>query len=226
MQKIGLIGGLATRAGIFYYEEIQKRLSARRQPFELVLNHADVSRVLPFVGAGDREGLGSYLGSLANDLAAAGCKIVAITAVAPHMAISQVAAVARVPVADVLKVVPTGLAEAGVERVAIFGNRAAITTNVFGAARDESIVRLEEVEIEWIHSTYNEIALHGKRGTGPEIRAISALAHRLMETRGAQAILLAGTDLSSFYADQKPDFPFIDVAQCHIDQIIRLASRT
>ena len=42
----------------------------------------------------------------------------------------------------------------------------------------------------------------------------------MIEKQGVQAIVLAGTDLSSFYAEQKPDYPYLDVAQLHIDQLI------
>lgn len=39
----------------------------------------------------------------------------------------------------------------------------------------------------------------------------------------AQAVLLAGTDLSSFYSEQPPLYRFLDVARLHIDEIMRRA---
>lgn len=223
MRKIGLIGGLALRAGVFYYEQIQKRLESGQSPLRLVLNHADVSRVLSYVGAADRIGLGTYIGGLANELADAGCEIVAISAVAPHIAVTETARVARVPLVNVLDVIPAGLAAAGAGRVAVFGNRAVMQTNVFGAVPKQREVQLEPNDLEWVHNTYSEIAVHGKRATQPEMTELSRLAHRLMQKNSVQAVLLAGTDLSSFYAQQKPDFPYIDVAQLHIDQIVSLS---
>jgi aspartate/glutamate racemase len=96
-------------------------------------------------------------------------------------------------------------------------------TNVFGAVPKEREVPLEPNDLEWVHNTYTEIAIHGKRAAQPEMAELSRLAHRLVQKNNAQAILLAGTDLSSFYAEQKPDFPYIDVAQLHIDQIVRFS---
>lgn len=223
MRKIGLIGGLATRAGIFYYEQIQQRLATRQPALQLMLNHADVTRVLSHVSADDRSGLGQYLGDLANELADAGCEIVAITAVAPHLAISEIASVARIPLANVLDAIPAGLAAARVNRVAVFGNRVAMQSNVFGAVPDCMVAQLDRNALDWVHETYNEIAIRGKRATQPEMKELGRLAHQLMRAEKVQAILLAGTDLSSFYADQKPDFPFVDVAQLHIDQVIDLS---
>ncbi|HVE22663.1 MAG TPA: aspartate/glutamate racemase family protein [Acidocella sp.] len=223
MRKIGLIGGLALRAGVFYYEQIQKKIGDSQPSLQLMLSHADVSRVLSYISVADRNGLGIYLGSLANELADAGCEIVAISAVAPHLAISEATKTARVPLANILDVIPAGLEAAGIDRVAVFGNRAVMQTNVFGAVPQQKGVPLEPNDLDWVHNTYNEIALRGKRATQPEMAELSRLAHRLVQKNDAQAILLAGTDLSSFYAEQKPDFPFIDVAQMHIDQIIRLS---
>ena len=44
-KKIGLIGGLALRAGVFYYEQILKRYAAEKRTLRLVLGHADVNTV-------------------------------------------------------------------------------------------------------------------------------------------------------------------------------------
>jgi aspartate racemase len=70
---------------------------------------------------------------------------------------------------------------------------------------------------------YNDIALFGKRGTPIEVAFLERAARDLIDRGGAQAILLAGTDLSSFYADEPPSFPFLDVARLHIDEIVRRA---
>jgi aspartate/glutamate racemase len=86
------------------------------------------------------------------------------------------------------------------------------------------MIEMHASEIDLIHATYSDIALHGKRGTHAETKLLSEMARNLIG-RGAEAIVLAGTDLASFYADSKPDFPFLDAAQLHIDAIMRHISR-
>lgn len=218
---IGLIGGLALRAGVFYYEEILKRCQARE--LDLVLRHASVNTVLSHISSANRAGLGSYLGALANELFEAGADAVAVTAVAPHLAIEEIKATAKGPVIDVLEAVSEGLKKSGFERVAILGNRAVMTSDIFGSVPSHMVVALEPSEIDLVHDTYNDIALYGKRGTKPEVEYFEGLAKDLMERRGAQAIILAGTDLSSFYAEQKPSFPFLDLAEVHVDQIMNFS---
>ena len=220
-KKIGLIGGLALRAGVFYYEQISRHYVSRGQRLELVLAHADVSTVLAHVGARDKPALGRYLGTIANELFDAGAEIVAVTAIAPHLAAADIARVARGPIVNVLEVIPHGLAASGLRRVAVFGNRAVMETGIFGAVPPDVAVTPEKSLIDEVHAAYNEIALHGKRGTQPEIRFLERSARAMLDDRGAQAILLAGTDLSSFYAEQPPTYPFVDVATLHIDRIVR-----
>jgi aspartate/glutamate racemase len=223
-RKIGLIGGLALRAGIFYYEQIAQRFAAiSQEPLQLVLAHADVGKVLAFVRDNDKPELGRYLASLGNELFDAGAELVAITAIAPHFAIAEVAQFARGPLVNVLDTIPTGLKAAGLCRVAVFGNRAVMDTDVYGSIPVQAAVKLPPSLVNEIHAIYSSIALDGKRGTEAETRFLGEAARALIETGGAEAIVLAGTDLSSFYAEQPPAFPYLDVARLHIDQIVQLA---
>ena len=224
-KKIGLIGGLAFRAGVFYYDQIQRRYAAQQRPLDLVLAHADVSTVLACVAAGDKTGLGRYLGGIANGLFDAGAELVAITAIAPHLAIDEIARVARGPIVNVLDAVPTRLKMAGYDRVAVFGNRAVMETGVFGTVPADAHVALRPLMLDDVHTTYTDIALHGKRGTQPEFDFLESAAHELVDREGAQAIVLAGTDLSSFYAEKPPSFRCLDLAHLHIDMLIEAAQQ-
>ena len=176
--------------------------------------------MLSLVGAGDEAGLGRYLGTLANELFDAGCAVVAITAVAPHMAIREVTKLARGPVVNVLDAIPAGMAASGVNRVGVFGNRAVMLTDIFGAVSADQVVHLDPASLEEVHAIYSDIALNGGGGTTPETERLNQIAHDLLG-RGAQAIVLAGTDLSSFYAEQPPAYPVVDVARLHIAQILQ-----
>jgi aspartate racemase len=218
-RKIGLIGGLALRAGIFYYEQILHRYAAQERRLELVLAHADVSTVLACVAANDSPALGRYLGTIANELFNAGAELVAVTAIAPHLAIEEIMRVARGPMVNVLDVIPAGMATVGLRRVAVFGNRTVMETRIFGTLAKDATVVLDQSLVDEVHATYTDIALHGKRGTQPEVEFLEAAARKALE-KGAEAVLLAGTDLSSFYAEKAPAYPFLDIARLHIDRIV------
>ena len=179
--------------------------------------------MLACVVAGNKAALGEYLGAIANELFDAGAEVVAVTAIAPHLAIEEIARVARGPLVDVLGTIPAGLAAAGVERVAIFGNRAVMQSDAFGSIPAHQVVRPEPSIVDAVHAIYSDIALTGKRGTPAEVAMLEDIARDLIGAGGAQAILLAGTDLSSFYAEQPPTYPCLDVAALHVSEIVRRA---
>jgi len=218
-RHIGLIGGLATRAGIFYYEQLAHEHEAAGETLDLTMRHANVETVLDHVARLDRRGLGTYLGGLANQLFGAGVDFVTIAAVAPHMAINEIIEIANGPVLNALDVVADSIGAAGFERVAVFGNRAVIDSNVSGSIDTAAVVPLKPALRESVHDLYNHVALTGKHHTQPEAELFASFAEQAIAL-GAEAIVLAGTDLSSFYAGTPPEYPHIDLAQAHVDRIM------
>ncbi|MGH1490395.1 MAG: aspartate/glutamate racemase family protein [Acidimicrobiales bacterium] len=221
---IGLIGGLATRAGIFYYEQLAEQYEAAGETLDLTMRHADVKAVLDHIARLDRVGLGTYLGGLANQLFGAGADVVAVSAIAPHIAIDEITEVADGPVLNALDAAADAIAAAGFERVAVFGNRAVMESNINEAVDAKTAVPLGPTALESVHNLYNDIALTGKRNTKPEVESLAGFAENAMAL-GAQAIVLAGTDLSSFYSEVPPEYPHIDLAKSHIGQIMAIGSR-
>jgi aspartate racemase len=218
--KIGLIGGLALRAGVFYYEQILKNSIENDKSLRLVFSHAEVNIVLAHVTSGNIDELGKYLGGLANELFDAGAENVSVTAVAPHFAIKEIKKIAKGPIISALASVASTAKSEDIHRVAVFGNKAVMATDIFGAVPENMVVRLSPEEQEKVHDTYMDIALHGKRGTIPEVEYLNNLADDIMSRHGVNAIVLAGTDLSSFYAEQPPEYPHLDMARLHIKQIL------
>lgn len=115
-------------------------------------------------------GLGNYLGALANELHDGGADLVSITAIAPHLAIKEVSEIARVPLVNVLHVAAAGLQSAGISRVAVFGNRAVMQSNIFGVLQEDRVVKLRADLLEGIHETYTAVALNGKKGSPQEVQ--------------------------------------------------------
>jgi aspartate racemase len=52
----------------------------------------------------------------------------------------------------------------------------------------------------------------------------NAASQGLIQEKGAQAIMLGGTDLALVYNQQTSEFPLIDCAGIHVDAIVRLAA--
>ena len=82
---LGLIGGLGVGAAIHYYRALAAGHQKRNRSLDLVMVHAEVERVLGYIGANDLTALADYLAELITRLSRAGADVAAIPAVAPHI---------------------------------------------------------------------------------------------------------------------------------------------
>lgn len=62
------------------------------------------------------------------------------------------------------------------------------------------------------------------RATPDQHAELTAVARRLCDRDGVEAVLLAGTDLSPVFNGGNTDFPNLDCAGVHIQAMMRLPS--
>jgi len=217
---IGLIGGLGVGAGIHYYRELAAAHDVARQPLRLVMNHASISTATGYASAGDRKGLADYLASLLSELKAAGATLGVIPAVTPHLCIDELTPITPLPVIDITRVVSDEVQRRKLSRVALFGTRYVIESDMFGRLSGVEIVRPREPEIAFIHDAYLRLA-QTAIVTDADRQRFVALADTLQKRDGVEAILLAGTDLAMMFDASNTPFPHLDCARAHIDAIMR-----
>ena len=216
---LGLIGGLGVGAAIHYYRELAAEHQKRNRSLDLVMVHAEVERVLGYIRDNDLTALADYLAAIILRLSHAGADVAAIPAVAPHICVPQLTGLSPLPLIDLVGEVAREVDTRGLKRVALFGTRYAIETNLFGRLPGVEIVQPKPGEIDLIHKAYTEIVRAG-RGSAEQLVPLTDLAHTLQHRDGVEAILLAGTDLSLLFDDTNTDFPAIDCARVHIDAIV------
>jgi aspartate racemase len=217
---LGIIGGLGVGATVHYYQAIVRAHQENGRVPRLLIAHADVDRVLDSVRDRNFSGLAQYLADFANDLAEAGAEIVAIAAITPHVCIAEMARRSRLPIVNLLDEIVGEIAARGLKRVALFGTRFTIESDLFGYLDGFDVVRPRREEIDYIHDTYVEIVNSG-RGAKKHEAGLRRIAQLLRERDGVQAIILAGTELALVFNDANTDFPAIDCARVHIDAIVR-----
>jgi aspartate racemase len=217
---LGLVGGLGVGATIHYYEKLANAIEALGLTPDIVIIHAEISRVFEYVQAGDRNGLAEYLVGYVRRLKAAGAEIAAIPALTPHFCVHQLIAMSPLPVCNIFDPLVRELAARGVKRAAIFGTRFVMESALFGELGDVEIVKPTPDEMNYIHSTYIELARTGK-GTEQQHRDLTALAQTIVRRDKVDVIILAGTDLALLFNATNTDFPYIDCAELHISQILK-----
>jgi aspartate racemase len=217
---LGLVGGLGVGATIHYYEKLAAAHEAQGRTLDIVIAHAETSRVFEYVGANDRNGLAAYLNGYIRRLKAAGAEVAAIPAVTPHFCVRELVAISPLPLFNIFEPLVRELAEREAKRVAVFGTRFVMESALFGELNNVEVIQPSPNEVNYIHDTYIELARSGK-GSEEQHRRLTSLAQELVRRDGVDAIVLAGTDLALLFNDSNTDFPYIDCAALHLREILK-----
>ncbi len=216
---LALIGGLGPGATVHYYRELiagHERLG--RVP-RLLIAHADIHRVYACVIAKDFDGLARYLAGFIESMAAGGAEFSAIVAATPHICASQLEAISPLPLINMLTEVRHAVNARGLKRVALLGTRFTIETRMFGSLDGIETVMPQAKEIDRIQDIYKDF-VEG-RGSDAQAQELREFARTFVARDGAEAVLIAGTDLSMVFTESNAGFPMLDCARVHIDAIVK-----
>ena len=173
-----MVGGLGVGATVHYYQALtQAHRQLGRSP-DIVITHAETSRVFEYVQTGDRDGLADYLLGFIRRMHSAGTELAAIPAVTPHFCIRELLAQSPVPLIDLFQPLKQELARRKLKRVAIFGTRFVIESALFGLVPEIEIISPHPEEIEQIHGIYSELAQSGN-GTVDQHSQLTFIARDL-----------------------------------------------
>jgi aspartate racemase len=89
---------------------------------------------------------------------------------------------------------------------------------MFGRLAADVVMPADD-EIEFINNAYLDVVYD--RSTPAGLDRLRELAHTLIRRDGAEAVLLAGTDLSMVMNEANAGFPTLDCAGVHIKEITR-----
>jgi aspartate racemase len=215
----GLVGGLGVGATVHFYQQLVAMHERQGRTPRLLIAHADVGHVLERARVNDLAGLAEYLNGLLRGLAAGGAEVAALGGVTPHICMPELAARAPLPLIDAVAEVARAVRARGLRRVALFGTRVTVETGLFGGLPGVDIVQMRPDELDAVHTAYVATVKAG-RGLNEHHRTLTRIAHTLCAREGAQAIVLAGTELSLVFDDSNTDFPAVDGARVHLDAIM------
>jgi aspartate racemase len=214
---IGLLAGIGPAATDFYYRGLIERHVAGGIPLDLTMAHADVREMSRnLVGNNPRRQAEIFAG-LAQRLKAAGAQAVAITSMGGHFCVNELTAVSPLPVLNAIPAIDAALARGKFRKIGILGTRTVMESHLYGGIPSVEIVPTEGAALDRVHDNYVAMATIGTV-TEAQRRVFFDEGRRLCE-RGAEAIMLGGTDLFLAFAGQDPGFPVVDCADIHVDAI-------
>jgi aspartate racemase len=94
-------------------------------------------------------------------------------------------------------------------------------SRLYGVSSAE-VVTVDPDEIDRVHACYVAIAVAGS-ATSEQRDYLHETGRKLCRDKGAEVIVLGGTDLSLAFGGENPGYPTLDSAIIHADAIARVA---
>jgi len=220
---IGLIGGIGPAATDFYYRGLIERHAASGIPLELTIAHADVREMSRNLANKEPGRQAEIFARLVQRLKAAGAGAAAITSMGGHFCVRQLEAISPLPILNAIPEVDAAVARSKLRKIGIIGTRTVMESRLYGGVSSAEIVAPEGEAMEQVHSAYVEMATAGKV-TDAQRRTFFAVGRHLCRERGAEAIMLGGTDLFLAFIGHDPGFAVVDCADIHVDAIYRTSA--
>ena len=214
---IGLIGGIGPAATDFYYRGLIERHVASGIPLDVTICHADVREMSRNLTGKNPGRQAEIFAKLVHRMKAAGAAAAAITSMGGHFCVEQLTAISPLPILNAIPEVDAALARRKFKKVGIIGTRTVMETKLYGGIPSVEVVPTEGEDLDRVHNNYVEMATVGHVNEAQ--RQVFFEAGRRLTARGAEVVMLGGTDLFLAFAGHDPGCAVIDCADVHVDAI-------
>jgi aspartate racemase len=187
---------------------------------DLTIAHADVREMARNLANRDARKQADAFAPLLRRLAAAGADAAAVTSMGGHFCIRELEAMSPLPLLNALPEVDAAIGARKLKTVGILGTRMVMETRMYGAIASAAVVVPEGKALDEVHKNYSEMAIAG-RVTDAQRRVFFAEGQKLCRDRGAEIVLLGGTDLFLAFQGHDCGFPVLDCADVHVEAIYK-----
>jgi len=218
---IGLIGGIGPAATVVYYQRLCAAMAARGARLDLTIVQADIHELIANNLTDRREAQAAVYARLIDRLKAAGAGCAAITSLGGHFCFDETVARSALPLVSAVDPLDRFFTSEKLGTVGLLGTRVVMRTKLYGQLRQTRAIALEE-EIESLGQLYQDMAVAGSCDAATRARFLDA-GQRLTDA-GADAVVLAGTDLNLAFDGQETPYRVIDALDVHVALLADLAS--
>ncbi len=227
MRTLGLIGGMSWHSTATYYRLINEAVAAERgghASARIVLQSLDFSEIRACQVAGDWAGAGRLLAEAARRCTDSGADVVAICTNLMHKVAPVVEAAVDVPLLHIADAVAAEAERRGWERLGILGTRWVMEEPFYSdrlARHGKKAVTPDEGDRMLVDRVVFEELTQGKvldRSRAAYLDVVSRLAER-----GADAVVLACTEIGLLLDPEDSPLPVIDSAEVHARELARTA---
>jgi aspartate racemase len=226
VKTLGVVGGIGPESTIDYYRLLLARAAdlGGSQSAPLVINSVDYWAMRRLLDAKDDAGLADMLVREVERLQRAGAGMAIIAATTPHMVFDAVQSRVSLPLVSIVTATADAAAAQGLKRPGLLGTRFTMQGRFFSdvfAARGMTIVAPEGGDVDYVHDVYVNELVRGQF-LDTSRAGLVAVMDRL-RARGADAIILGGTELPLILRGVEYPLPVVDTTRIHVDAAIRAA---
>jgi aspartate racemase len=218
---IGLIGGIGPAATLVYYERLTRRVREAGGRLELTIVEAEVRDLIANVLADRRAEQAAIYAGLIGRLRAAGADCAAITSLGGHFCFPEAEAISPLPLVSAVAPLDASFARAGLRRVGLLGTEVVMRTRLYGQLV-RTVAVAPETDLVALGKVYQDIAVSGVC-TDEQRSILTRAGRQMVDDQGAEAVVLAGTDLGLAFDGTDPGYPVIDALDVHVEVLADLA---
>lgn len=224
MRKLGLIGGMSWVSTRAYYEWINRLVQRRAEPMAsapLLIDSLDFRRLYGLHEPEDWQRAAQVLGESARKLESAGATAIVIGANSMHKVYDEVASQVAIPIIHIAECVGRRMKEQAVTSAALIGTRNVMTENFYRqrlVAHGVDLLPPDMESVEQVDRIIYEELMLGK-ATRDAQRALKTIFTQKAQD-GAQAIVLACTELEMIVDVDANVLPIFDSARIHCESAV------
>ncbi len=219
---IGLIGGIGVAATVVYYQRLTAAVEKLGGTLALTISHGDIQTLIRNNLADERQAQAEIFAAQVEMLKGAGADCAAISSIGGHFCFDELAAISPLPLVSAVAPLDDFFVRQGIGTVGLLGTRVVMRTRFYGQLARTRAVALDD-EIDTIGQTYQDVAVAGVCTPAQRALFLDAGA-RLVRDEGADAVVLAGTDLNLAFDGATPGYRVVDALDVHVDLLARLAT--
>lgn len=222
MKHIGLIGGIGPAATEFYYRNLVKKFADAGKVMELTIVHANTAELIGNFQRGANVEQAEIFKGFSERLKNASADFVVVTSMAGHFCIDEFTDVSALPVLNAVPAIDAYFSVNGFSKIGLLGTNGVMQSRFYGGVTSAELLTPAEDTFERVSEEYFAIARAGACTDAQ--RDFFFNEGQKMIDRGAEAVILAGTDLCLAFDNEDPGYSVLDSALIHVDAIYDTAT--
>ena len=217
---IGMIDGIGPASTVAYYQRLSAAVRDAGGVLDLTIVNANVNELIRNNEAGDKNAQAIAYAKLIDRLKAASADCAVITSLGGHFCFDETVALSSLPMVSAVTPLDAYFAGQIIKTVGLMGTKVVMNTQLYCQLSQTSALPPTDT-LDLVGETYIEMALSSD--CSDTQRAFFIEEVRKLIDQGAEAIVLAGTDLNLAFDGRDVGYTVIDALDVHVALLTDLA---